>query len=227
MKRILWAILAVMLCLSGCSGGTKPSDIPDPESATFNFESAEDCLALFLNENHPDHAAVQALKASSRGGFVEQIEGIRALPKPYLDDIPMPYRNQEGFSNVTFMTSEAYDMPWIWYHCVVNGESVTVKLTYPECAGGEIKSPQTCAELLESIAPDAVNVDNYKKYPNYKNVYEKTITVTSRDTSALFYELSDSEDITVMFCYNDVLVSLSGKASVMSEALWEAFSIAF
>ena len=145
----------------------------------------------------------------------------------FFDDnnVAIAYRNEDGFSNITFMTYEAYNMPWIWYHCVTNGENITVKITYPECVNNEIDYSKNCSEILKSISPNAVNTDNYKEYSSYKNVYLKTIRVASGETSALIYELTDSDNIIVMFCYDNVLVSLNGKPSVINESFLENFSM--
>ncbi len=202
---------------------------PEYQNTTFNFNTYEKMLSAFLTYDTTQSSYnIQDYKlilGDAYTNFLEKVETDRFIPQPMLDNTPIAYRNEDGFSSITFLTNESYNMPWIWYHCVTNGENVTVKITYPDCINNEIDYSKNCSEILKSIAPNAVNIDNYKEYSSYKNVYLKTISVTSGETSALIYEFNDSDNIIVMFCYNDILVSLNGKASVLNESFLEKFSM--
>ena len=211
------------------TNGHPSNDTPDMQGITFNFNTYDKMLTAFLTYDTTQSSYhVQDYKLTlgdTYTNFLEKVESDRFIPQPMLDNVPIAYRNEDGFSNITFMTYEAYNMPWIWYHCVTNGENITVKITYPECVNNEIDYSKNCSEILKSIAPNAVNTDNFKEYSSYKNVYFKTIRVASGETSALIYELTDSDNIIVMFCYDNVLVSLNGKPSVINESFLENFSM--
>ena len=211
------------------TNGYPSNDTPDLQGTTFNFNTYDKMLTAFLTYDTTQSSYhVQDYKITlgeTYTNFLDKVETDRFIPQPMLNNIPIAYRNEDVFSNITFLTNEAYNMPWIWYHCVVNGENVTVKITYPDCVNSEIDYTKNCSEILKFIAPNAVNIDNYKEYSSYKNVYLKTIYVASGESSALIYELNDSDNIIVMFCYDGVLVSLNGKPSVINEAFLEMFSI--
>ena len=211
------------------TNGDPSNDTPDLQGTAFNFNTYDKMLTAFLTYDTAQSSYhIQDYKlilGDTYTNFLKKVESDRFIPQPMLDNVPIAYRNEDDFSNITFMTCEAYNMPWIWYHCVTNGENITVKITYPDCVNNEIDYSKSCSEILKSIAPNAVNTDNYKEYSSYKNVYLKTIRVDSGETSALIYELTDSDNIIVMFCYDNVLVSLNGKPSVINEAFLEKFSM--
>jgi hypothetical protein len=56
-----------------------------------------------------------------------------AIPKINNED--MPLRNHKGFSNVTLFTDELYSLPWIWYHCLINEQDLTVSISYLNVLG--------------------------------------------------------------------------------------------
>lgn len=211
------------------TNGETINETPDLQGATFDFETHDEMMTAFLTYDMTQSSYhIQDYKLTlgdTYANFLEKVEADRFIPQPMLAHVPMTFRNEQGFSNITFMTCEAYNMPWIWYHCVANGENVTVKITYPDCVNSEIDYSDSCSEILKSIAPDAVNTDNYQKYSSYQNVYLKTIRVASGEIGALIYEFNDSDNIVVMFCCDDVLVSLNGKPSVINEAFLEKFSM--
>ena len=211
------------------TNGDPSDDTPNLQGTAFNFNTYDKMLTAFLTyDTSQSSYHIQDYKITlgeAYTNFLDKVETDRFIPQPMLNNIPIEYRNEEGFSNITFMTCEAYNMPWICYHCVTNGESITVKITYPDCVNNEIDYSKNCSEILKSFAPNAVNTDNYKEYSSYKNVYLKTIRVASGETSALIFELTGSDNIIVMFCYDNVWVSLNGKPSVINEAFLENFSV--
>jgi hypothetical protein len=138
---------------------------------------------------------------------------------------PISYQNKEGFSNITFFVRELYGMPWIWYHCIVGGERVNVQLAYPECLGIDVDYSKNAAEILESIAPNAVNLDNWKERPSYKNVYMKDVRIAEGEVSMLIYELNDSEKRIFTFFRDGVIITLTDFGGVVNEDFWAKFSL--
>lgn len=211
------------------TNGDPSKGTPDLQGTAFNFNTYDKMITAFLTYDTTQSSYhIQDYKISLGNtyvNFLKKIETDKYVPQPMLDNVPMTFRNEEGFSNITLLTNEAYNMPWIWYHCVYNDESITVKISYPSCVNDEIDYSKNCSEILKSIAPNAVNVDNYKEYSSYKNVYEKGISTAWGEVSALVYELKDSDSIIIMFCHNDILISLNAKSSVLNEAFLEKFSM--
>ena len=157
--------------------------------------------------------------------FVDKVNSDRSFPQPMLDGKPITYRNKEGFSNITFFVRELYGMPWIWYHCIVGGERVNVQLAYPECLGIDVDYSKNAAEILESIAPNAVNLDNWKERPSYKNVYMKDVRIAAGEVSMLIYELNDSEKRMFTFFWDGVIITLTDFGGVVNEDFLEQFSL--
>ena len=136
-------------------------------------------------------------------------------------------REKEGFSNITFMTAELYDLPWILYHCKVDDEDVDIKLAYYSVIGmDELDSAKTYCEALALIAPNAPNPDNYTQFSSYQNIYESEITLAKDKTvTAMISELKNSSKAYIMFNYDDILVSVYADQNMLPEWFWSSFSL--
>ena len=202
-------------------------DIPT-YNKTFGFSSREELLEAFLNSDAQSTDTVNGyvkVAGERYGRFVRKVRQDQTVPLPMLNGQTMQYLNEEGFSNITFFSSELYDMPWIWHHCTVDGEKVAVKMTYPECADVEIDDTKTCAENLRTLEPHAVNIHNYTQYEAYENVYEKTLTLADGEVSALIYEIKYSNEIYVAFFKNEAMFILHGNSDILDDEFFAAFSI--
>lgn len=148
---------------------------------------------------------------------------------PQVNGNAMPLQNKDGYDNITLMTSDLYNLPWIWYHCVVNNQRVDVRVSYLD-AIYNIESDQktTYTQILKSIAPDAPSPENYKKYESYNIIYEKNIVLKDGVTvTAMISEIKDSSKVYVMFYYDGLLISLYGDGELFSESFWKSFSIVY
>lgn len=255
-RLILAMLIALtIVVLASCGSRSVDSDafevIPDAESADlyvsddvgngkeveeepsqnnlYNFNSYSELTFQFSKEAIKDKSIVQ--KQKSMNGtkyqtFVDSLTQTDEIKLPVIDGKPMKLRNKEGYSNITLFTKEAYDLPWVWFHCIYNEEDITVKTTYPSIVTGiDLSSATSVSDKLKLFAPDAVNVQNYQKYSNYKKVYEKTVELSGGPVSALIYELKDSEKIYVKFFIDDVFVSVHAKASTLNDAFWKLFDM--
>ncbi len=80
----------------------------------------------------------------------------------------MKLREKDGFSGISFMTSELYNLPWVWYFCDIDGKEVVVKQAcftqeqISECSG------QTATQFIKNIAPEAPNSGNLAQFPAYE-----------------------------------------------------------
>ncbi len=211
----------------GASNGTSSESQQSVRS--LSFQTYKEMLSAFLHEDssYEDNMIryYKRILGDTYARFVERIESKRSIPLPMQNGEPMAYRNKEGFSNITFFPREWCDMPWIWYFCSVGDETVTVKISYPDCLKNDIDYSKNCSEILKEINPNAVNVDNYKHYPNYKNVYLKNVRIASGEISALIYEYKDTDRVMIVYCYDGVMVSLEGKTNVLNEEFLQSFSM--
>ena len=242
MKRIFVVILAVAVCLPALSGCVQEPDFydvavmpnggeasPGLYQTTFDFDSYKEMIKAFreydLSKSSYTIQDMKALLGEPYARFVDKVKADKAFPQPMSDGKPLPYQNKEGFSNITFFVSELYDMPWIWYHCLVEGERVNVQLAYPECLGIDVDYSKNAAEILESIAPNAVNLDNWKERPSYKNVYMKEVRIAEGEVSMLIYEINDSEKRMFTFFRDGVIITLTDFGGVVNEDFWAKFSL--
>ena len=90
---------------------------------------------------------------------------------PQINGENISLRNREGFSNVTWFTSELYKLPWIWYHCLINEQDLTVSIAYLSVLDRtELNSATSYYQVLKMISPNSPSPDNYKKSGSYKKI---------------------------------------------------------
>ncbi len=146
---------------------------------------------------------------------------------PVANGTVLPLRNSDSTSNVTLMTSELYNLPWIWYRCNVNDSDIDIKLAYPSVVESDkLNSAKTYYEVLKMIAPNAPNPDNYTEFESYQSIYETEIKLANdKHVTAMISEVKDSSKAYVMFIYDGVLVSIYTDKNNMSEEFWNSFSL--
>ena len=235
MKRILAIGLAVWICafvLSGCggslggpSGGSADAQpTPDAENATFGFDSYEEMIEAFGGGGTEDARTIQELKGTlgaSYGAFLDRVNEEEAFLRPVQNGEPMAYRNEEGFSNITFFVSELYGLPWVWYFpSVSTGQNFYVKITYVpkdvERGGG------TASEVIAALSPNAANVGNLGKH--HKSIENRQIRLADREVTATVFEYKDDARCSVVFVYDDYLVEVRGDLALWNEAWFATLS---
>ena len=136
-------------------------------------------------------------------------------------------REKEGFSNITFMTAELYDLPWILYHCRVDDNDIDIKIAYYSVIGmDELNSEKSYCETLNLIAPDAPNPNNFTQFGSYLNIYESEISLANeKNVTAMISELKNSSKAYIMFNYDGMLVSVYTDQNMLPESFWASFSL--
>lgn len=208
-------------------GGIPNEDPSPPQHSSFDFDSYEGMIRDFKKSDLlAGSNSIQGIKGSmgeTYTAFVDKVEKDGEFPQPMLNSQPIPYQNQEGFSNITFFPSELYDLPWVWYHCLVEGERVNIQITYPACKGVAVDPTKDTSEILKAIAPNAVNVDNFEDRPSYKAVYLQSIPMATGEVGVLVYELKDR--IMYTFFMGEAMVIVTDYEGVMTHPLWRRFSV--
>ena len=208
-------------------GGVSNEDPSPPQHASFDFDSYEGMIRDFKKSGLlAGSDSIQGIKGSmgeTYSAFVDKVAKDGEFPHPMLNGEPIPYQNMEGFSNITFFPDELYGLPWVWYHCLVEGERVNVQITYPACKGVAVDPAKDVSEMLKAIAPNAVNPDNYKDRPNYEAVYLQSIPMATGEVAVLVYELKDRTMYT--FFMGDAMVIVTDYEGVMTHPLWRRFSV--
>lgn len=208
-------------------GGPSNEDPSPPQHASFDFDSYEGMIRGFKKSGLlAGSDSIQGIKGSmgeTYTAFVDKVAKDGEFPQPMLNSQPIPYQNKEGFSNITFFPSELYGLPWVWYHCLVEGERVNIQITYPACKGVAVDSAKDVSEMLKAVAPNAVNPDNYKDRPTYKAVYLQSIPMATGEVGVLVYELKDR--IMYTFFMGEAMVIVTDYEGVMTHPLWRRFSV--
>jgi hypothetical protein len=208
-------------------GGSSNEDPAPPQHASFDFDSYEKMIRDFKKSGLlAGSESIQGIKDSmgeTYAAFVDKVAQDGEFPRPMLNSQPIPYQNKEGFSNITFFPGELYGLPWVWYHCLVEGERVNIQITYPACKGVAVDPTKDASEMLKAIAPNAVNVDNFEDRPSYKAVYLQSIPMATGEVGVLVYELKDR--IMYTFFMGEAMVIVTDYEGVMTHPLWRRFSV--
>ena len=210
-------------------GGIPNEDPTPPQHASFDFDSYRKMIRGFKKSGLlAGSESIQGIKVSmgeTYTAFVDKVAKDGEFPQPMLNSQPIPYQNREGFSNITFFPSELYGLPWVWYHCLVEGERVNIQITYPACKGVAVDPAKDVSEMLKAVAPNAVNPDNYKDYPSYKAVYLQSIPMEAGEVGVLVYEIKNSNKKIYTFFAGEALVMVTDYEGVMTHPLWRRFSV--
>lgn len=210
-------------------GGSSNEDPSPPQYAPFDFDSYKGMIRGFKKSGLlAGSDSIQGIKGSmgeTYTAFVDKVAKDGEFPHPMLNSQPIPYQNMEGFSNITFFPNELYGLPWVWYHCLVEGERVNIQITYPACKGVAVDPAKDASEMLKAIAPNAVNVDNFEDRPSYKAVYLQSIPMATGEVGVLVYEIKNSNKKIYTFFAGEALVIVTDYEGVMTHPLWRRFSV--
>ncbi|MBP0960540.1 MAG: hypothetical protein J5864_00165, partial [Oscillospiraceae bacterium] len=190
-----------------------------PASNSFLFDSYDD-LAKALTEQ--DSSAV-----FGTDNYGELFDKTIAAFKNNTINLYVPAID-EDVSNITLMTAELYNLPWIWYHCKVDDNDVNVRIAYPGVIEKlDLSSAKTYYEVLKLIAPDAPNPDNYESYDSYQKIYESEISLANgKKVDAMISELKNNSKVYVMLNYEGMLVIVYADKSVLTASFWSSFTLA-
>ena len=148
---------------------------------------------------------------------------------PQINGENLSLRNQEGFSNVTLFTSELYHLPWLWYHCRVNEQNLTVCIAYLNVLDRtELDLATSYCQVLKMISPNSPSPDNYKQSASYTKIYEKEITLgNGKKSIAMISELKNDPRIYVCLYLDGMLVTLRGEKAFLTERFMQTFTISY
>lgn len=208
--------------------------LPSPPAySSYDYDSYDAIHSALTNPLSPAFIQLR-LEQGNCGEMYQQTLSAFALRKitvavPQSNGENIPLRDREGFSNVTWFTSELFHLPWIWYHCVVNGQELTVSIAYPAVLNhAALDAATSYYQVLKMISPNAPSPDNYKNSASYERIYEKEITLGNGETAtAMISELKDDPRICVCLYLDGMLVKLQGEASLLTEDFLQTFRIAY
>ncbi len=237
MKKCLSISLCLLFCLSlltGCAnlpggGGHfhEGDATPDITVTTFGFDSYEEMIAAFGKRDiDPNHHTIPELKKAlgePYAYFVDRVNADGCFPEPLLHNKPIPYRNQEGFSNITFFVSELYGLPWVWYFPHVStGENFYIAVTYLPDSIVHEQSTTAASEAIQKLSPNSANVHQLGE--QHKAIYEKPLTLNGFEVTALVMEYKDDTSASIFFVRDDLLVMVRCDPEVWSESWFAGLS---
>ena len=235
MKKLLSFLLIALICVSvfsGCSdqslsNGSGNENAEDPPNTTFDFDSYEEMINAFSSKKQNSEGyTIQGLKRLMGGTyahFVDKVKSDKSFPHPMLEGDPITYRNEEGFSNVTFFGNELYNLPWIWYFPTVStGENFYISITY--LPDSENQRNMIASDVIKELSPKSPNVNNLGE--QHQSIYNQQITLKDREVTALIVDYKTDTRNSIFFVYDDLLVMVRCDPKVWSEQWFASLSFA-
>ena len=234
-RFIKWASIAACACLvigvsmsgflfgSG-NNGDDPNGNNGDENISDSFSLYCDSLADLKKE-----AAGRLLFGDDPNGgnvlwhaFIEKL-CLQPITAPHLNGEVIEFRNEDGFPNIIFRSSELYGLPWIVYYPKVStGENFYIQITYiPDDIMEKLNDP-TASEVIKELAPDSSNIEHFGKYDT--SVYEREINLRDREVTALLYEYRNDSRSSIFFVYGDMLVMIRSDMEVWNEQWFSELS---
>jgi len=208
--------------------------VPSPPAySSYEYESYEAVCAALTNRFSPQYMQLR-LEQENCGAVYRQTlsdfaSGEIRVAVPQINGEALTLRDREGFSNITWFTSELYHLPWLWYHGLADGRNLTVSIAYPCMLDrAELESAASYYRVQRMISPDSPSPDNYEESASYRNIYEKEITLADGKTvTAMISELKNDSRIYVCLYLDGMLVRLQGDEALLTEDFLRTFSIAY
>ena len=145
MKKFVILLICLCLLLCSCNGVYPPShsthgnaddgvSASPPYISPFYYDSFSD-FKKAINKEKKLYAELSDMRASEEitanfKAFVEKYQS-QGVIVPYWNGEKIELRNEEGFSNISFFPSEAYNRPCIFFHPKVStGENLYIHISY-------------------------------------------------------------------------------------------------
>lgn len=234
-RFIKWAAIAACACLvigvtmSGFLFG--PDNKGDDPNGNKGDENVSDSFSLYCDSlaDLKKEAAGRLLFGDDPNGgnvlwyaFIKKL-CLQPITAPHLNGEVIEFRNEDGFPNIIFRSSELYGLPWIVYYPKVStGENFYIQITYiPDDIMEKLNDP-TASEVIKELAPDSSNIEHFGKYDT--SVYEREINLRDREVTALLYEYRNDSRSSIFFVYGDMLVMIRSDMEVWNEQWFSELS---
>ena len=236
---IMIIICGVCLCSFGCekhegtpplqNDGAQPSQndaSPPAYIYPFDYDSITEFQRAVQNKDElcsklsNDGASGEMVEEF--GKFIEKLQ-TKSIAVPCINGVMMELRNEEGFSNISLYASEAYGLPWIFYHPKVStGENFYIKVTYVPDHVLETNKNPTASDVIRELSPNSPNLNNLG--PHHKKIYSEVVYVHYCLVIAMIIEYENDNRNSTFFVYGDLLVEVKGSPEVWSEEWFSTLS---
>ena len=229
--RIFSIVLLVTLALCGCNPATPSDQFTTPsDRTTYHIESYEELDQVFKTENSELAQKMKAEKSQygpQYEDFINALFEAKDPKKPIMNGQNMPIRDLgEGYTKIAIMTNEAYNLPWLWFNCLHQGQYVIVKITDPTAVGITLTDEMNASEMIAQIAPSWLNLHNVTDFDDtVKAAYTEQLQLANGTASALVYAYNNENYHWVTFLYDGMLVSVRADPSCLTDTFWAGFDI--
>lgn len=203
-----------------------------PDNASYSFETYQSLKQALTVKSSADYSGIREKQADCGRVYertlTEYESGEIKVAIPQIDGRDLPLRNREGLSNITLMTDELYNLPWVWYHCLAGERDLQIQVAYPSVLGNAaVDSAKSYYEVLKLITDKAPGPDNYGDYEDYSRIYEQDITLRDGSTViAMVSELKNSTKKYVMYYQDGMMVILYADTGLLTDEFFGAFGFA-
>lgn len=202
-----------------------------PYNTDYSLNSYDELKGIFDSKN-PDGLASIGMGEEKYGAVYQTVlealaEGRAPLLIPHLSGKEIELRDEVGLPGISVDTSEMYNLPWIWYHCKLNGQHFRVHISYLDVLEHPaLKECKTALEVLSVICPSAPLPSNIQKFPHYRSICEKDIVLgEERTVRAIVSELKDGTREYIKFYMDGVFVTLDGGTQFFTDEFLAAFTL--
>lgn len=248
MKKILLLILIACI-LSSCGNAYQSTDSGENDSVVDTANSSDAINGTSTQEDEFENIAIEydfdsykeitaALTDTKDSGFSSIREDLSKTTSKYSSMVskfesgkfkcyvPTLDGDVIELDHAWLMARELYNMPWLWYNCVVDGEGLTVCVSYAELsADSRLSTARSYLDAQNIIAPAAPSPDNYNK-SSYDAIYEKELRLSDGTvTKALISKPSDDTRLYVKIYHNRMLIRLVGDKSLLTDSFFELFDL--
>ena len=214
---------------------TTPFSMPPSDGYNmYEFDSYEALYKAMCDSESEDHKMmvsegqrhIETYQNPCLTQIMEAFEdGTASLVVPATKEGLMPFEKREIF----IMSREAYELTWIWYHCMYNDRYLRMEVTYPEVflGAGALNDVESIVDVTQLLMPILITPEEF--YPGISDytldMYEQSITVNDTEVSALFFE-EVSNKTEVWFMWEGALVILhTFYNEALTDEFWEDFRV--
>lgn len=250
MKRPFFAFLLVLsvLLLTACSSPDLVTDAEAKESPTtistvsqvssdapppeYIYPLDFDSIDELKNAANVENGESILSEFTANGVSAEQLAKVEILLNkiqaqgkvfPCLNGKAVALQDKEGYPNISLFPSEAYRLPWIFFHPAVStGKNYYIKIALLPDSLTQGQDSLTASAVIKELSPDSPNVGNLGS--RHKAIYEQTIRLLDREVTALVCEFKEDARNRVTFVYDDLLVEVNGDPTIWSSQWFSTLS---
>lgn len=241
-------IINICICFVSCSNVNESSNenntdienkssCPDANSTTiYEDQPISQSIVFFTYEDLENWIKNNKLDVDLPNKSPSSNEDRNNIENINLQNVPIyvPYLNGEAInlrddSGVSIFSVELYGKPWIFWNSI-DFDGVHVSFRQALLNDNEISEfdGKNISQVIRTIAPDAPNINNIDKYPDYKSIEEKTVYINDTEVQALFLltEWNETDRLYIEFMYeNSMFVLFVMGSDDIPNTFWNEFSM--